>query len=133
MDSFATFDDVQARYPAVSADDEMRVTTLLSDATAMIAGEFARVGMEIDKTDELLAANLRAVCCSVVVRAMPANSADGYQPYTQRQETVGPFMTSVTLANPNGELYLTRGERRKLGLSGGIRQFFVGAEILGGA
>jgi hypothetical protein len=132
MDAFATFEDVQTRYPAVSSDEQGRVTALLGDATALVAGELERAGIPYKDPSELTAAALKSVCCAMVVRALPANSSDGYVPYTQQQTTAGPFSQSFTLSNPNGELYLTRSERKRLGLGGGFRQFFVGVDVLGG-
>lgn len=54
------------------------------------------------------------VVCAMVARTVPAQGMEGV---TSLQTSVGPFQDSVRLANPGGDLYLTKGERLSLGIS----------------
>lgn len=114
MNAYATVDDLGKRWRTVSASEKERVETLLSDASALIAAEAARVGLSFDKPDPVTAANLTAITCEVVKRAMlaPIDQA----PYTQQGVNVGEFGMSLTYANPTGDLYLTSSEKRRLGI-----------------
>ena len=111
MDAFATVDDYQARYGEV--DDAKRLALLLDDATAFISSQsgFAR-----DPDDSTQAANLVRVACAVVHRSLSAGDLAGIQSYSEG--AVG-YTASVTPYNPSGDFYLTKAERRSLGISGG--------------
>lgn len=54
------------------------------------------------------------VVCAMVARTVPSEGMEGVQAV---QMSSGPFGQSRTLANPGGDLYLTKGERRTLGIS----------------
>lgn len=54
------------------------------------------------------------VVCAMVARTVPAAGMEGVQAV---QQSAGPYAQSQTMANPNGDLYLTRAERRLLGAS----------------
>lgn len=111
MDAFATVDDYQGRYGEV--DDAKRLAILLDDATAFISSQpgFAR-----DPDDLTQAANLVRVTCAVVHRSLSAGNLAGIQSYSEG--AVG-YTASVTPYNPSGDFYLTKAERRSLGISGG--------------
>ena len=113
MEAFASIEDLEARWRELSPSEEQRATTLLDDATAILMAEFKIADVAIDDEDELQAANLKVVCCSMVKRALGTmNSAD----YSQASMTVGSFSKSYTMANPSGDMYLSSQERRILGL-----------------
>lgn len=111
MTPFATVDDYQARYGEM--DDAKRLALLLDDATAFISSQpgFAR-----DPDDSTQAANLVRVACAVVHRSLSAGDLAGIQSYSEG--AVG-YTASVTPYNPSGDFYLTKAERRSLGISGG--------------
>ncbi len=121
MDAFASVSDLEARWRPLAADEAERAEVLLMDATALISS--MRGLGDADGEDELAQANLTAVTCAVVRRAMDAGG--GAYGVSQMSETVGPFSSSVSFANPAGDLYLTKVERRLLGI-GGMRVGFVG-------
>lgn len=134
MEAFAAFADIKIRYPSVTDDQQPRVDALIADATALISEALSEAGIDASSPSETLAANLRAVCCSVVVRALPAFSDDSYLPMKSLQQTAGSFSESVTLANPTGDLYLTGAESKRLGIAAkthGVFQMFAGADVLG--
>lgn len=134
MQSYATFDDIKLRYPGISDDDKNRVEALISDASALLDAELKNVGVDVSKADDTLKANLKAVCCAMVIRAMPAFSEDINAPINTFQQTAGPFSQNVTLANPMGDLYLTSSERKRLGITSAahsIKQVFLSTDILG--
>ena len=70
MEPFATPDDLQDRWRTLDKAEETRATVLLGDASALVAGELVRAGVVVDPSDEVQAANLRSVCCSMVRRSM---------------------------------------------------------------
>lgn len=111
MDAFATVDDYQGRYGEV--DDAKRLALLLDDATAFIASQ---PGFTRNPDDSTQAANLVRVTCAVVHRSLSAGDLAGIQSYSEG--AVG-YTASVTPYNPSGDFYLTKAERRSLGISGG--------------
>lgn len=112
MDAFASVDDLVARFRELDSDEQMHAEAKLEDATSMLAAEFARVGVVIDPENELQAANLKAVCCSMVRRAMANNNVD----LTQSSMTAGPYTEMFTYANPSGNMYISSEERLLLGI-----------------
>ena len=111
MTPFATVDDYQARYGEM--DDARRLALLLDDATAFIASQ---PGFVRNPDDSTRAANLVRVACAVVHRSLSAGDLAGIQSYSEG--AVG-YTASVTPYNPSGDFYLTKAERRSLGISGG--------------
>lgn len=110
--AFATVDDLVARWRRLDDEESARASTLLADAAAIIEAE----GVDASEPDEATAALLKMVSCEMVKRAMQASPA---QPAaTQGSVTVGPFSESFTYANPTGDLYLTKAEKRRLGIGG---------------
>lgn len=124
MTPWATFSDLKTRYPSVTDDMESRATALLSDATALIDSELDATGISYSDPGDVFKANLVSTCCAMVIRALPSNASVGYTPITQTSQTAGPFSESMTFANPSGDLYLTKAEREKIGLSGGGAMMF---------
>lgn len=128
---YASYDDVVLRYPDIADQYEERINALLDDAAAVIDMEMAEAGVVVDAEDETQAQNLRSVSCSMVARAASTNgSVYGVSSLTQM---AGPIQQSVSYSNPNGDMYMTAGERRRLGIATGVgKQVFYGADILGG-
>lgn len=111
MTPFATLEDYEARYGVV--DDPSRVETLLADASAFVASQ---PGFALRDGDELQAEALTAVTCSLVNRKMLAGAYSGFSNVSQG---AGGYTASATVYNPSGDFYLTKQERRMLGLGGG--------------
>ena len=124
MESFATVDELQTRYRLLNDEEKERATALLSDASAILYAEFSRVGKQIDSEDEIQKANLVRVCCSMVKRAMASGIDDDV---TSVNRMAGIYSEQKTFANPTGEMYLTKNERRILGIP--IRKQRIGCII----
>ncbi|MCL2492511.1 MAG: phage Gp19/Gp15/Gp42 family protein [Clostridiales bacterium] len=111
---FATVDDLIARYGVVNEEDMPRAELLLADAAVIIIRAGGSENPEGTLTDAY-----RVVSCAMVHRVLisPAWASLGA---TQHNNTAGPFTESYSFQNPNGDLYLTRAEKKTLGL-GGVR------------
>lgn len=113
MDAFATPADLASRWREIGDGERDRAETLLGDASAMLAAEMGRCGVEIDETDEVQAQLLCLVCCSMARRAM---ASEEFADVKSKSITAGPYSGQVTFANPTGNMYVTADERRLLGI-----------------
>lgn len=115
LEPLATLEDYEARYGAVG-DPAARL--VLKDASdALHAAYAARYGAPWALGDHpVFDASSRAVCCAVAHRALLAPT--GMEGATQYTQTAGPYSASLTLANPGGDVYLTRSDLKRLGLTG---------------
>lgn len=111
--AFATYADVEARWRTLTADEQARATVLLDDASNMLISM-----VTIDASDQQQAANLKQVCANMVIRSMVASTSDAYG-VDELHATMGPFGQTAKFANPSGDLYLTKQERKMLGIRGG--------------
>jgi hypothetical protein len=112
--AYALVSDLRLRWPGLpdSKEAEARARTLLDDAAAVLDAEKEPVVVDGAATD---AAVRRMISCAMVERAMRSDSTS--QPgVTQQATTMGPFSKSFTFANPTGDLYLTKQDRRLLGV-----------------
>lgn len=111
--AFATKAQLESRWRTLTAAEAARAEVLLQDASQQILDEDRR-GMLADLTSPTL--TLQKIVCNMVIRAM-APGVEAGPPVTQDQWGAGPFNQSRTYANPTGDLYLTKSERRQLGFS----------------
>lgn len=118
MEAFATVEDYEARQGALPDADRARCSALLDDASAAMRSRFrAFHGRAWEQAaSEPFDENARAVCVAVVARAMSVPEA--LSGVTQYSQTAGPYSASATYSNPSGDLYLTKGDLRALGLVG---------------
>lgn len=116
--SFATVDDFRRLYD--SAESDARLQALLDRASRDIASELRASGVTYDASDDDFAADLADVACAMVKRTLPddADEIDTPIPYgsSQVSQTGGPYAFSATLANPYGDMFITKAEKRKLGI-----------------
>lgn len=114
IEPFATIDDYEARYGDVA--DAAQVETLLGDATAFIIGT---PGFHLVPDDgcghEAQQANLKRVCCAIVRRSLTAGDWAGFSSVSQGADG---YSASLSLANPTEDFYLTKAEKRVLGIFG---------------
>ena len=111
MEPFATAEDYEVRYGEV--EDAARVSALLQDATNVIARQ---PGFAMRDGDETWVGVLETVTCAMVHRSLMSGAYAGLSNVSQG---AGGYTASAAVYNPGGDLYLTRNERRALGLGGG--------------
>ena len=109
--AFASAQDYELRYGEV--EDEDRLLALLDDASAFLC---AQSGFKLKPDDEVQRANLVRITCAVVRRSLSAGAWAGLANVSQG---AGGYSASATVYNPGGDFYLTKAERRALGISGG--------------
>ena len=114
MTAYATLEDLQSRWRLLSADEQQRATTLLSDAAVKIALACKQSGVAIDAADELQSEALKSINCEMVKRAMM--SPIDMPPVSSFAQTAGSYSESQTYVNPTGDLYMTLGEKKMLGI-----------------
>lgn len=112
MAPFATFLDYQDRYDA-GGYDERRISTLLLDASALIASYSPSTADTAEMKQ-----SLTAITCAMVNRAVSAASG-GFAGVSNYSEGAAGMSASVTFANPSGDLYLTASEKQTLGIGTG--------------
>ena len=122
MTPFATVADYEARYGEV--EDEARVSALLQDATNIIVSQ---PGFSTRDRDETWWGVLETVTCAMVHRSLMSGAYAGFSNVSQG---AGGYTESVAVYNPGGDLYLTRNERKALGI-GGARIGFAAPAING--
>ncbi|KFI50017.1 Gp19/Gp15/Gp42 family protein [Bifidobacterium biavatii] len=106
---FATTEDLEARWHALTEEERVRAEALLDDASDLIRSTCPRWEQASDAT-------LKRITCMVVKRAMQAGpDLDGV---TQATQTAGSYSESRSYSNPAGDLYLKADEKEALGGSG---------------
>lgn len=116
-DPFATAQDVADRWRPLSTSEASTASTLTVDASVIVRAECP--GIDARVTDGAVDAALLTQVVSAMVKRAMVGGPD-LAGVSNEQETAGPFMRGTTYANPLGDLYLTRQERRRLGY-GGVR------------
>lgn len=113
--SFATVADYRDLYD--SDESDVRLQALLDRASRDIASELRAAGVAYEDPDEDFAADLADVAIAMVRRSLP-DGGDIEIPYgsSQVSQTGGPYAFSATLANPYGDMFITKAERSKLGI-----------------
>lgn len=112
MVAYATVTDVESRWRPLSTEESARATVLLEDASQILRDEYAlTVEQEAAK-----APTLARIVAQMVIRALTAGlDLAGVESITAG---TGPFSESRKFTNPNADLYLTKAERKQLGLGG---------------
>ena len=113
--AFATVDDLRDRWSGVAGQgfDEDVASVLLDDAAVMLSSL-----VKVDPSDANQAEALKIVSCNMVKRAMTTMSSDAYG-VTQQSISADIYTQSWTYANSQGDLYLTRAEKRMLNIGVG--------------
>ena len=104
---FATVEELKARWPDMPAGSEGHAATLLEDASEFILD---LVPSAITASE----ATRRRVVCAVVRRSMEASTSQSAG-LSQFNVGTGPFTMGGSPANPHGDFYLTKNEKRALG------------------
>lgn len=109
--AYADVSDLEVRWRTLTDDEQARAEALLDDASAMLDAY-----VTVDETDEQQMKLLKIVVCNMVERAM-STGGDIFG-VTQQSMTAGPYAQTFNYANPTGDLYITKSEKRLLGISG---------------
>lgn len=123
MADYATLADLKAHWPALSADQEPEAQQKLTEASIEVRALFPDV-------DGRLASNAldvevpRLVVCRMVKRAMdsPVEAMGGVQSTTQQ---TGPFTQTLNFTNPDGNIYLSKADKRLLSPPRSARAFTI--------
>ncbi len=110
--AYAEVSDIEARWRTLTAEEQTRAAALLDDASVRLDALVV-----VNPEDEKQQAALKTVCCSMVIRAMAATQADSFG-VSQTSITAGPYTRSFSYNNPSGDMYLTRDDRKMLGIIG---------------
>ena len=110
--AFAEVSDIEARWRDLTTTETSRADVLIDDASAILS----RL-VDVDPNDEGQAYLLKSVCCNMVIREMSAE-ADMFG-VSQTSMTAGPYTQSMSYASPSGDMYLTKLEKRLLGITSG--------------
>lgn len=102
--SFATHEELSARWPSLVADPA-RAQALLEDAAVWLRVWYPAIP---EPPTGALSDVLKLVSLQMVRRALRSESYDGRE---SMSETAGPYSVSVKLSNPDGNLFLTAQER----------------------
>ena len=113
-DPFATATDLAAVWRPLSTAEQTRANVLLTIASAIIREACPEVDDRLTADPPTLDAAIpKWVACQMARRVMSSgvNTPD----ISQQSQAIGSVSASFTLANPSGDLYLTRSELRMLG------------------
>lgn len=109
--AYATVADVEARWRELTPEESARATALLEDASAILDAVVRIDGSE--KQGRLLC----QVCCNMVIRSM-GSSVDSFGA-TSSTVMAGVYQQTLSYEAPTGDMYLTKLEKRLLGVSSG--------------
>ena len=104
-DAVVTPEVVRRRIPALAALDDESIQEQIDEAVQLIRDECS-------SADQAAPATLRRVVIAMLKRSVPVSGEVGV---TSLQEGAGPFQRTTQYANPSGDLYLTKAEKRQLG------------------
>lgn len=127
MEAYATVEDLQARWRALTEEETTRANTLLLDASVHLKTLLNRRYSEDYTPDELMSENLKMVCCAIVMRSM--NVRTGFFGMSQVSTTAGSYSQSYTPINSSGDMRLTAEELKLLGLKGAKCGFVYPFEV----
>ena len=122
-EAFATLEDLEGRWRPLSLPERKRAALLLEDAESLIKDECPRWHTASEAT-------LRRIACKIVQRALNTPFGEDVGAIQQTSTTAGPYSQQMSYANPQGDMYLTKAEKRALG--GGALAAFE-ADLLGGS
>ena len=118
--AYATYQDVEAGYRDLTTDEEAIATELLDEAAIIIDTLVGTDGIE-DLSDGVL----KLVSCRMVRRALGDGEGSSFPlGATQGSMSAGGYSQSWTLSTgSSGELYLSRVERKMLGIGNNIGSY----------
>lgn len=120
MAPFAVLQDLEVSWPSISDSQRDDAPQKLIEASLIIRA------LKPDIDELILAGTMDAdlpkmVVCGMVKRAL--KTPDAGEGIGTQQQTAGPFSQSFTYTNPDGNLYLSKLDKRLLGI--GAAQAFT--------
>lgn len=112
MVAFATAADLEVRWRPLVSDEQAVAEARLDDASAIVRSECPDIDAKIT-AGTVDAEVARFVVCEMVKRTML--SGPDTAGVSGQMLVAGPFTRQQTYANPTGNLYLTKQEKRLLG------------------
>lgn len=109
--AYASTADIEARWRELTPEESARANALLEDASAILDA-LVNVTGDVDQSRML-----EQVCCNMAIRAM-STSADLFGASSATM-TAGVYSQSVSYASPTGDMYLTKLEKKLLGITSG--------------
>jgi hypothetical protein len=109
--AYAEVSDIELRWHELDIDEQSRAAVLIDDASAMLDAL-----VNVDTSDDEQLELLKMVCCNMVIRALSAIASDAFG-VSNASMTAGAYSQSWTYANPSGDMYLTKLEKRLLGVT----------------
>lgn len=112
MVAYATVEDVESRWRPLTDQEAVRAEVLLEDASQILRDEFGLTPeLEVEKEP-----TLRRVVAQMVIRALTGGiDLAGVESVSSG---TGPFSETRKFTNPNADLFITKAERKHLGLGG---------------
>jgi len=110
---FADVSDIEQRWRELDASETVRAEALIADASAMLA----RLVRNLDVSDESYMQLLKQTCCNMVIRSLGASGNDATYGVDSMSITAGPYSQNWSYNNPTGDMYLTKLEKRLLGIT----------------
>ena len=129
MADFATVDDVDALWRALTMDESVRASALLPVVSDSLRVEATKVGKDLDAMaeDSAYANVLKSVTVDIIARTLM--TATDQEPMTQTSESALGYSWSGSFLVPGGGLFIKNAELSRLGLRrqryGTIDQFGV--------
>ncbi len=112
--AYATVDDLIKRWKPLDGHEAEQAAILLEDAALLIDSLLSSHGKTAADVSERA---LTAVSCNVVRRSLDVSAE--YAGLSQYSQTAGAYTFQGTIANPNSNLFLTKAEKKMLGVSSG--------------
>ena len=107
--AYATLEELEARRGVLDPDDREKAAALLEDAAVILDALVVIDGTEEQET------LLNLVSCNMVIRAL-STTPDAYG-VSSLSTTAGVYSESLQYSNPSGDMYLTKLEKRLLGIT----------------
>lgn len=122
---FSTLEDFKLHWAALPADKDLEATQKIKEASIKIRGQFPDIDTRL-ADGRIALETVQLVVHEMVKRALDSPAGDELAGVQQATGQTGPFTTTLQYTNPDGNLYLSRDDRRMLsaGRPGKTKQAF---------
>ena len=119
MASYANIEDLERRWRPLAEIEKERAQVLIDDASAIVSSELERHGVDTDTQV------CKMVVCRMVQRVLSADIDSA--PLQQQTQTAGVYSMTNVFNQGGSMLYISKQERRMLGISrGGLKFVEIG-------